>query len=242
MTLPIEIDAAELTSTAGGALLTRFGAILARDLYPREWVIEVGSRINQTYRLLGELRRRGALRELECRWLEARSFQVDLLSDLNGGVAEKLAAPVRPVAEAALGGHVEISPYSFVRRVEPDDEEAGAAHRLPFHQDQKILQSSLINIWAPFRDCGVTAPSLEVVARRLFTLEANQSHERNVYGQLGAEIPADQVLKSHGDALVAPTLSAGDALIFLGTTIHRTYIVPGMSERRDSVDLRLTRH
>jgi len=241
MTLPIEIDACELSSKTGGEMLARFGVILARNIYPRDWVIQVGSQVDHTYALLGALKQRGALGQNESRWLESRSFQVDLLNDMDGAVTAKLAAPVAPLAEAALGGKVAVSPFSFVRRVEPDDVETGDALRLPFHQDQKILQSNLINIWTPFRDCGVTAPSLEVVARRLITLEANQTHEGSLYGRLGVEIPADKVIKDHPRALFAPPLSAGDALIFLGTTIHRTHIVPGMSERRDSVDLRLIR-
>jgi hypothetical protein len=48
------------------------------------------------------------------------------------------------------------------------------------------------------------------------------------------------VLKRFGrEALWHPSLLPGDALIFPGTTIHRSYVTAEMTERRLSVELRL---
>ncbi len=225
----------------GAEILAENGVILARGLYPRDWILTLGALVEETYVTLARAYELGRMPLKDRGIFESRAFYLSLLELDGETVASRLAAPVERLAESVLGGPVTTDLLSFVRRVEPGDVEVGPAHRLPFHQDEKILNVTLLNLWVPFRDCGVVAPGLEVVARHLSQIERNEAHDRNKYGKMGAEIPAEWVVQTYGDALVAPEMKAGDALIFFGGTIHRTHITPGMTERRDSVDLRLVR-
>jgi hypothetical protein len=69
----------------------------------------------------------------------------------------------------------------------------------------------------------------------------------NVSGDPSDTIPVerirldeDAVLAAYGSqSLWHPALGPGDALVFSGTTIHRTYVTPNMTEPRMSIEFRL---
>jgi hypothetical protein len=61
----------------------------------------------------------------------------------------------------------------------------------------------------------------------------------NFYAGHGLEIDAATVVGPYAADLWHPEFKAGDVLIFLGTTVHRTHVTPGMAGSRTSIDLRL---
>ena len=125
---------------------------------------------------------------------------------------------------------------SAVRAIVPglDDQ------RLPFHQDQTILQSPLLNIWFPLTPCGVTAPGLEVAVtseRKILEVAGSQDDEIPVER---ARIDEKLVSEVFGaEALWHPAMRVGEALVFTGTTAHRTFVTPEMTGTRMSIELRL---
>ncbi len=98
-----------------------------------------------------------------------------------------------------------------------------------------------MNVWIPLIACGVSSPSLQLVNQRIDYVLQPSPHGRSIYGEIGAEIAEADVLQEYGAALVAPNMRAGDAIVFSGKTIHRSHIVDGMTEHRDSLDLRFVR-
>jgi hypothetical protein len=122
--------------------------------------------------------------------------------------------------------------HSFLRRVEP----RSAATRVPFHQDLNAFGLMLANVWTPLVDCGIDAPGLQVVARRICEIVPTMATS-NYYQDL--EIAESKVRQIFGaDALWAPAMACGDVLVLLGTTIHRTYLNQGTTRRRTSLELR----
>jgi hypothetical protein len=123
-------------------------------------------------------------------------------------------------------------PNCFLRRVEPSHRESA----VPFHQDLNAFGRLMVNVWTPLVPCGRDAPGLEVVARRTPMLIETVAAESQ-YDAL--QISDDLIRERFGtDATIRPEMAPGDVLILLGTTIHRTYMTPSMTERRLSMELR----
>ena len=113
---------------------------------------------------------------------------------------------------------------------------------IPFHQDAYFLGlgvGTVVNFWIPLIDCGIDAPGLELVPKRLehvFKISGPEPEE-NPYDSVA--IP-EAVIQSHlgtTDTL-CPVLKLGDAIAFLSTTLHRTFVTPGMTRPRISIEMR----
>ncbi len=224
--------------SAAADRLASHGVVLLRGVYPRAWIERVAATVEALFHRFSDAAAAGGLPpDAVALWLQS-AIDLGHLSLDDASASPAFEAPLRDLATAVLGGPVVRHPHSFLRRVEPDDSEIGSGLKLPFHQDQKVLERTLLNAWIPFVDCGVDRPSLEVVARRLDSELPTEQHDRHIYGLAGVEIPADVVERDHGDALWAPELMGGDALLFLGTTIHRSHVTDAMMHHRVSLDLR----
>jgi hypothetical protein len=88
-----------------------------------------------------------------------------------------------------------------------------------------ILQ--MVTCWIPVVPCGVHAPGLELVTRRV---EALFSPERLRPDQLETRFAASEFWR--------PALEPGDALLFRGDVLHRTHVNPGMTSDRTSIEFR----
>jgi len=121
---------------------------------------------------------------------------------------------------------------TYVRVVSPHVPES----RVPFHQDVAAFADTGVNVWTPLVDCGVDAPTLEVMARRTTkvfpTIGTNDAYNQT-------EIPPEVVYADFApEWRFYPILEVGDALLFLGSTVHRSHIAPGMTRERISLEMR----
>ena len=89
---------------------------------------------------------------------------------------------------------------------------------------------SLVTCWFPLTPCGAEAPGLEFLARRWDCLRPVPCLREE---QLRAEFPPAQFQR--------PVMEAGDALIFLGGTLHRTHVTPEMHRDRTSIEFRFVK-
>lgn len=155
----------------------------------------------------------------------------------EGGVADLLANEfVARVAQRVLKVKPQNSPNSYVRCARPGNETL----HLPFHQDSRILKAQLINLWVPLMACGTESPSLEVVASRVDQVYEAVPPAGTLYTNYGIQIDPDRVIANHGRrSLWHPEFEVGDALMFMGTTVHRTHLTEAMTRERLSIDLRL---
>ena len=115
-----------------------------------------------------------------------------------------------------------------LRKVAPD---SGTA----WHQDGAFLGRDIrsVNMWIALSDCGVDAPSLDLVAARL--------HDIVETGTAGSPFDwavGDAVAEhAAGDAaIVRPVFAPGDAIFFDHLNLHRTGVGPGMTRERYALE------
>lgn len=85
----------------------------------------------------------------------------------------------------------------------------------------------MVTCWIALGPCGVAAPGLELVTRRLAGLLAP------------AELREERVRARFAEEdFWRPAMATGDALLFRGDILHRTHVTPAMSEDRTSLELR----
>jgi len=88
----------------------------------------------------------------------------------------------------------------------------------------------MVTCWLPLNPCGRDAPGLELIARRVTRLLPVIAL-RDEY--LRATFPLE--------AFWRPVLKPGDALLFEGGTLHRTFVTPEMASDRTSIEFRFFR-
>lgn len=138
------------------------------------------------------------------------------------------AAGLGPVLTEYLGERPALSAKkTTLRRVPPD---SGS----DWHQDGAFLGRDVrtVNVWLALTDCGVDAPGLDVVARRLDLVET---------GTEGAifdwSVGRPVVERSAGSAGIArPAFRAGDALLFDERNLHATACSPEMTQDRYAIE------
>ncbi len=109
-------------------------------------------------------------------------------------------------------------------------QDGGLEFDYPAHNDENIPPDALLSMvtcWIPLVPCGLSAPGLELLLQRFETLlppaQLSDAHVR-------AQFPSE--------AFWHPLLEAGDALLFRGDILHRTYATPDMTQSRTSIELR----
>jgi Phytanoyl-CoA dioxygenase (PhyH) len=219
---------------------TRYGVIRLRRYFVPKLVRELRAAVLNVYaeRTMAAAEVR-SLTEFEPR-SQARLMSTVSLDKLlaadNRFVHTLVGERVRNLARIYLGKEPSLSENSYIRRLVPGAD----IQALPFHQDQSVLGAPLLNIWVPLDPCGTAAPGLEVVV-------TNNRQLLDVSGDPSDAIPVERVrleeevvLAAYGSrSLWHPALRPGDALVFAGTTIHRSYVTSAMTEPRMSVELRL---
>ncbi|MBV8165675.1 MAG: hypothetical protein JO021_02705 [Alphaproteobacteria bacterium] len=211
----------------------RNGLALVRGHYERTLIAAIADTARRRYVAEDILVAQGKLEPNRYRTIAIGEIAID-----GRPAAEHLVTDLaRFVAGVCLETTAPAVQQSYVRRADLDDPNL----QLPFHQDSRILGVPLVNLWIPLSDCGRAIPGLEVVTQRIDGLISTLPHGSpgTLYADHGIEIDAATVLAGYPDSLWHPEFAAGDVLVFRGTTVHRTYVTPGMSGGRMSIDLRL---
>ena len=174
--------------------------------------------------------------ERRARVRQMGTIRLDDLLTNGSPAAPGLASPrILALARAHLGREPEREPNSYVCRLVPGP----GIQALPFHQDQMILNAPLLNVWVPLNPCGTGAPGLEMVVTRERRLLDVSGDPADAIPVERARLDEDAVLAAHGARpLWHPASQPGDALVFAGTTIHRSFVTPATTEPRMSVELR----
>ncbi len=158
----------------------------------------------------------------------------DILIDGTPGDIALGSPAVVDIARRYLGHEPQPCGISNVRRMLP------SSKPLPFHQDETLLGHRLLNVWVPLTDCGSDAPGLQVVLGSWRELLDTVSIPDSPMIAERQHIAEARVLSAFpADAFYAPEFLAGDAMVFKGSTIHRTLVKSGMTRSRLSVELRL---
>ena len=111
------------------------------------------------------------------------------------------------------------------------DASAGTA----WHQDGAFLgeDARALNVWLSLSDCGVDAPGLDVVSRRLDHIVPTGT-EGAIFDWSVSDAVA---VASAGEAgIVRPTFEPGDVVLFDHLNLHRTAVEPGMPNTRYAIE------
>jgi hypothetical protein len=242
-----EVPAADLTAEVVSAAVAHHGALLVRGLYDAGRCaasVELIDRVT-------DARTRSSDDELADPDLYA-PFVADATASAGlrknrvgkrGGtwLADSPAAAARVMEDlhdvGAVGvvtGHFGQRPVfslqkSTLRRAQPEYNLSG------WHQDGSFLGEGTraMNVWVALTDCGGhrPTPGLQVVPRRIEEILP-------LDGGLGSVSIADATVAAaaRGTAPIEPSFAAGDALFFDGHFVHRTHLVPDMTEPRYAIE------
>lgn len=136
---------------------------------------------------------------------------------------------VVPVIAEYLGERPVISVGKTVlRRVIPTN--AG-----DFHQDGAFLGRDVrtVNVWIALSDCGVDAPGLEVVDRRLEGIVPTGTGDASYEWSVGRNVAREA---NEGHPFARPVFAPGDAIIFDQLMLHATSYDPAMSKTRWAIE------
>jgi hypothetical protein len=104
-----------------------------------------------------------------------------------------------------------------------------------WHQDGAFLGRGIrvLNIWIALTDCGVDAPGLELLPRRLDHIVETGTGGAIFDWAVGPAV----VERLAADApVVCPEFTAGDAVLFDDMYLHRTAIEPAMTRPRYAIE------
>lgn len=244
---PPEIPASELSAATLGAGIVHHGCLLVRGLLPPEKVELLINDIDEAFAVSAPTEDGAAPTPMPPWYVPftpdkpytigmARSWVRE-----GGGVYTVDSPPalfdvlevfdevgVRDAIEGYLGERPVLSVKKWTLRRVPI--ESGT----DWHQDGAFIGEAVrsVNVWLALSDCGVDAPSLDVVPKRLGLVETNTEG-----AQFDWSVGPGVVDRVAGDAgVVRPMFSAGDALLFDHLFLHRTGVSPGMTRERYAIE------
>lgn len=136
---------------------------------------------------------------------------------------------VLPVLADYLGETPALSvKKTTLRRVSPKSNSG-------WHQDGAFLGQDIrtVNLWIALTDCGVDAPSMDMVPTRLPGIVPAGNGEAS----FSWSVDDAAVLAAAGDTPpVRLHFKAGDAILFDERNLHRTAVDPGMTQERYAIE------
>lgn len=144
-------------------------------------------------------------------------------------------AGIAPLAEDYLGGRPTLSLNKCnLRRVSPDS-------GTNWHQDGRFLGEGLraLNLWVALNPCGVDAPGLDIVAKRLPEIVETGTEDALFDWTVGHSL-VERVAGPEG--ITRPVFEAGDALLFDELCLHRTAVTEEMTHNRYALEVWMFSH
>src|SRR5262245_1979642 len=244
---PPEITAAELSAETLGAGIVHHGCLLVRGLLPADKVALLTTDIDEAFAVSAPTEE-GASPVPVPPWYVPftpdKPYTIGMARSWvreGGGVYTVDSPPalfdvlevfdqvgVRRAIEGYLGERPVLSVKKWTLRRVPI--ESGT----DWHQDGAFIGREVrsVNVWLALSECGIEAPSLDLVPRRLPLVETGTEG-----AQFDWSVGPGVVDRVAGDAgVVRPTFTAGDALLFDHQFLHRTGVSPGMTRERYAIE------
>jgi hypothetical protein len=119
---------------------------------------------------------------------------------------------------------------TVLRRVPP---RGGGAD---WHQDGAFLGDDIrsLNVWLSLSDCGVTAPGMDIVSKRLSEIVPTGTGGANFDWSVAPDVAERAAGGPEG--IVRPRFQPGDALLFDHLNLHRTATEETMSDPRYAIE------
>lgn len=242
--LPV-VHAAQLDAAVARGAVTRHGSLIVRGLIPRPDVQRLVSVIDRVFDSYDAVRLDGRPYDEWFSPYPGRDASVGMMRvwlRTKGGVltgdspratfevADVFKAHgIDRLAEQYLGQPPILSLDKWtVRRGE-------LANGIEWHQDGSFLGPEVraLNLWLALSDCGVDAPSLDVVPRRIDEIVTTGTEGASYSWSVSDEVAA-RVAGPGGWR--TPCFGAGDAMLFDDKLLHRTSASPEMTRTRYAIE------
>jgi hypothetical protein len=224
-----------MSSETARSTIQSDGFLIVRNAFPRSQVLELGRKMEAELTRFEQSRAsipvhmRMSLERSEMPVDgELAQFRLDPLNYAHLTQSMVLIETLQSIMGEPYLWHY---PTMF-RKMSPQSEEGF----LPFHQDFSYNghYPHLYTCWVPLNDCGVKAPSISVVRKKI-----QEKFEHTASGKWEYGIPQDLLDETLASAPVMDLeFKAGDAAIFDELTLHRTFSSLGMDQYRLSMDAR----
>lgn len=141
------------------------------------------------------------------------------------------AAGVIDVIAGHLGERPALSVLKTTLRCVPAEFDA----EVGWHQDGAFLGQAIrtVNVWVALSDCGVSAPALDLVPRRLDRLVPTGTPGAAYDWSVSAQL-VDDLCPATGPA--RPVFAPGDAILFDEMSLHRTAVTAEMVDPRYAIE------
>lgn len=103
-----------------------------------------------------------------------------------------------------------------------------------WHQDGAFMGRNIrsLNVWVALSECGVDAPGIDIVGRRLDDIVPTGTHGARMSWTVSPTV-VDEVAQG---TIARPGFSPGDVLLFDHLNLHRTAVDPGMVRDRHAIE------
>jgi hypothetical protein len=229
-----EIDAAALDANILARAIETRGALIIRNLIPRESAAALDRTTQLVFAAIDEKRREAGLYEpssdpdIAATHKFIANVGCGLMVNSPRALAETMAAyehhGVIDLLTQQLGERpVLSSKKATLRRTAPRFK-----HSDVWHQDGAFMGGDLkvTNVWLALTDCGVTSASVELATKR-FTSVIKPDYGVAVTAEMAATL---------SPVTVAPIFAAGDALMFDHLCLHRTAMNPAYVDERRALE------
>jgi serine acetyltransferase len=140
------------------------------------------------------------------------------------------STPLPGVLSAHFGERPALSVKKTTLREVPPDTNTS------WHQDGAFLGEGIrtVNVWIALSPCGIDAPSLDIVPRRLDHIVPT-GIDGAVFDWSVSDSSAERAAGEH--SIVRPIFETGDAILFDEMNLHRTGAGPGLTKPRYAVEM-----
>jgi hypothetical protein len=241
-----EVSIDELSAATARAAVIEHGCLLVKNAVDRERASRLAAEIDHAF----------AAQEEETGEQPTSSWFVPLALEpreaaslgrkwVRGGGGVLMADSPRLMAEvldlyAALGLRDVVSGYLGSRPVLSANKctlrRVSVTSSGDWHQDGAFLGAGIraINLWLTLTTCGIDAPGLDLVPRRLEGVVETGTGGAHFDWAVGPDV-VDAVAGS--DGVLRPRFDAGDLLVFDDLFLHRTAIESDMTRDRYAIEM-----
>jgi ectoine hydroxylase-related dioxygenase (phytanoyl-CoA dioxygenase family) len=151
--------------------------------------------------------------------------------------------------DLVYSGQLYFRKNATARRIQGNEGNPNWQEPLAFHIDAQFHRFPFtVNFWVPLEDCGVDAPSLQVLPLDYLSTRAYSGYTGHLlrpgepfrFGYFANRVfDPDVVIAAFGEsAFLRPAMRAGDLILSSNWIIHGSYRTPAMHKGRTSVELR----
>jgi hypothetical protein len=240
----LTFHAADLDLPAAVAALRKYGCILLKGGLPGPVLHTLAPRSEAAFTRWDDQRAAGTLPPAYQAYYVANYLPSSELIQPGENpwfMYELFAASLLPeILRSYFQGHFL---FSWIHTVTRRQAPALPQYFTQFHQDGYFFDPSwtVIHCWAPLMPCGIDAPSLEFIPAGLTDIRPSDHKPfRGEHFYDNKDLSMEEEILPHfpADTWWPLVFEPGDLVLYDNFALHRTYVLPQMTQARYNVEIR----